>query len=123
MPCEADVLSKNKLSIVADVAPRRQCWFRFAPKIWALTTREPKIPSFVRPKSDPAAEGRIFEAILGNIPGFRTRGERRIFHFDGVIKPTQTAGYRNAAGVARSPDHRIEGVLSLEVRGRDEIQR
>src|SRR6266478_3530926 len=123
MPCEADVLSKNKLSIVADVPTGRQRRFCFTPKIWALATREAEIPSFVRPESDPAAKSRIFEAILGNVPGFGTRGERRIFHFDGVIKSTQPAGDRNPAGIVRSPDHWIEGVLSLEVRCIDEIQR
>src|SRR5262249_13729190 len=122
MPCEADVLSKNKLSIVSDVAPGRQRWFRFAPKIWALARGEPEIPRFVRLESDPAAKSRIFEAILGDIPGFGTRGEGGILHFDGVIKSTQAAGNRNPTGVARSPDYRIEGVLSVEVRCIDEKQ-
>src|SRR6266550_3399325 len=122
MPCEADVLSKNKFSIVADVPTGRQRRFCFTPKIWALASREAEIPSFVRAESDPAAKSRIFKAILGNVPGFGTRGEGRILHFDGVIKSTQSAGGRNPTGVARSPDHRIEGVLSREVRCIDEIQ-
>src|SRR6478672_1100115 len=69
MPCEADVLSKNKLSIVTDVPTGRQRRFGFTPKIWTLTTREAEIPCFVRPESDPAAKSRIFKAILGNVPG------------------------------------------------------
>src|SRR5258707_2880583 len=113
MPCEADVLSKNKLSIVADVPTGRQRRLCFTPKIWALATREAKIPCFVRPESNPAAKSRIFEAILGNIPGFGTRREGGILHFNRVIKSAQPAGDRNSAGVVRSPDHRIKCVLSI----------
>src|SRR4029077_2539716 len=75
MPCEADILSKDKLSIVVDVPTGRQRRFRFTPKIRTLATREAEIPRFVRPESNPAAESRIFEPILGDIPGFGTRGE------------------------------------------------
>src|SRR5215216_3351683 len=116
MPCEADVLSKNKFSIVADIPTGRQRRFCFMPIIWALASREAEIPSFVRPESNPAAKSRISEAILGNVPGFGTRRERRVLHFDCVIKSTQPAGDRNSTGVARSPDHWIEGVLSVVVR-------
>src|SRR5205814_8939817 len=123
MPCEADVLSKNKLSIVADIPTGRQRGFCFTSKIWAFASREPQIPSFVRPESDPAAKSRIFKTILCNVPGFGTRGERGILHFDGVIKPTQPTGHRNPARVARPPDHWIEGVVPLRVRCIDEIQR
>src|SRR6266513_5719380 len=115
MPCEADVLSKNKLSIVAGVPTGRQRRFCFTSKIWTLAAREAEIPSFVRAESDPAAKSRIFKAILGNIPGFGTRGELRILHFDGVIKSTQSAGNRNPAGIVRAPDHWIECVLTLGV--------
>ena len=38
MPCEADVLSKNKLSIVTDVPTWRQRRFCFTSKIWTLAT-------------------------------------------------------------------------------------
>src|SRR4029077_6854443 len=123
MPREADVLSQNKLSIVANVLPRRSRMFGLTPKIWALATREAKIPSFVRPESEPAAKSRIFKASLRDIPGFGTRREGCILHFDGIIKSTQSAGNRNPAGVVRSPDHWIECILSHEVRCIDEIQR
>src|SRR2546430_14846902 len=36
MPGEAGILSKNKFSIILDIAPGRQRRFGFAPKIWAL---------------------------------------------------------------------------------------
>src|SRR5215471_17026237 len=52
MPCETDVLSQNKFSIVVDVAPGRQSGFGFAPKIRTLACRQPKIPALVRPKAD-----------------------------------------------------------------------
>src|SRR5262249_11322032 len=123
MPCEADVLPKNKLSIVADVPTGRQRGFCFTSEIWAFATREAEVPSFVRPESDPTAKSRIFKTILSNIPGLRTRGERCIFHFDGIIKLAQLAGNRNPAGVARSPDQWIECVFSLEERCINEIKR
>src|SRR5262249_23568940 len=123
MPCEADVLSKNKLSIVADAPTGWQGRFSFTPEIWAFATRETEVPSFVRPESDPAAKSRIFEAILGNIPGFGTRRERRILHFDGVIKLAQLARNRNPAGVAWSPDQRIECIFPPDEWCIDEIER
>src|SRR5262249_45280498 len=36
MPGEAGILSKNKLPIIVDIAPGRQCRFGFAPKIWTF---------------------------------------------------------------------------------------
>src|SRR5215472_10561211 len=53
MPGEAGVLSKNKFAIVIDVTSRWQRRFGFAPKIWALAYRDPKIPRLVRPETDP----------------------------------------------------------------------
>src|SRR5437660_3164869 len=53
MPGETGILPKNKFAIIIDVASGWQRGFGFAPKIWALTRRETKIPRLVRPEPDP----------------------------------------------------------------------
>src|SRR6266480_3502786 len=122
MPGEADVLPENKLPIIADTTSMRQCLLSFRPKICAFACRQTKVPCFIWPEAEASSESRVLETGFRNVPRFRTRRERRIFHFHSVIKSIQPAGYRNATRITGSPDYRIERVLLVVVEPVDEVE-
>src|SRR6266480_2992504 len=88
-----------------------------------LRRTRPKVPCLVRAEAGAATESRILETILSDVPRFRTRRERRVLHFNSVIKFAKLAGDRNATRVTRSPDYRIKRVLPVVVGTVEELQR
>src|SRR5439155_15408661 len=105
MPGETGVLPENKFPVIADTASWRQRLFRFRPKIWAVACRYAKVPDLIWPETETSSESRMIEIGLCDVPRFRTRRERRVFHFGRVIKSAKAARDRNSAGVTRSPNH------------------
>src|SRR5207249_2472122 len=72
--------------------------------------------------AEASREARMFEPNRGHAPRLGPRGERRILHFGGVIKDTEPTGDRNATGVTRPPDHRVELVF-LTLKSIDKMAR
>src|SRR6266550_2118421 len=104
MPGEAGVLTENEFAVITDVTARRQGLFRLRSQINAVRHGHAKVPSLVRAKAEASSEARMFEPNCGYAPRLGPRGERSIFHFPGVIKHTEPARDRNAAGVTGSPN-------------------
>ncbi len=120
MPGEAGVLTENEFPVITDVAAGRQGLFCLRSQINAVRHVNAKVPSLIRADAEASREARMFEPNRGHAPSLGPRGERRILHFGGVIKDTEPTGDRNATGVTRPPDHRIEFVF-LTLKSIDKI--
>src|SRR5437868_5053143 len=105
VPGEADVLAEEEFAIISDVTAMRQRRFGFRPKIWAMADRQPKVPHWIRAEADTAVETRMIQTDRRQIPGCRSRRERRIFHFGSVIELSEAAGNGNAARITWAPNH------------------
>src|SRR2546421_408645 len=105
MPGEGEVLRQDELAVVVDAATCRKTRRGLGEKIGAGAGGETEVPHFIRPKAGAAAKRGMFETGLGDAPRFRPGGERRIFHFHGVIEAAAGAGDGDATGIARAPDN------------------
>src|SRR5437762_5972230 len=107
MPGEADILAKETLVIVSNVAAKRQRPHRFSPEIRAVARRESERPHFVRPKPDATAYSWVVEIHPRDWPRFRPRRKRRVLHLGRIIELADPARHRNARRVAWPPNHRV----------------
>src|SRR5947207_4772823 len=91
VPSKTDILAENQLPVIIDIAPPRQCSLSFRPKIRAVACRPTKVPYLLWPIAKAGIEGRLIETNRRDVPRFRARRERRVFHFSGVIELAEPA--------------------------------
>ncbi|PYL08666.1 MAG: hypothetical protein DME34_04100 [Verrucomicrobia bacterium] len=111
VPGKGDVLPENELAVVANAATSWKCGRSFRKQIWPRTGGETEVPHFVRAKTGPAAEGRMFETDVRDAPRFGPGGERRVLYFGGVIEFVDGAGHGKPAGVTWPPNNRQTQIL------------